>query len=361
MKIMYIVYKVFSKVGQKISYRINKNRIDKNRINKNNNLNYYELDSDRLFKSFKRLPESITKQYSKGIWVNSQYSAGLKLGFVTASSIVNIKILYKKKSVFNHMSIKGISGVDVYVKNDSSYKWITCISPLSNIEMIAECELDLQKGDKQVELFLPPFAQIERILVGVDHDYKLNMVTNSYNDSILIYGSSISQGSAASRPSMSYGNIIARKLKCDIVNMGFSESAKGEEELINYIASINSKVIIMEYDHNVTVEELKKTHYNVYEIFRKYNQNSLIIMMTRFSGGLSITLSEERQRIAIVKETFERAINNGDYNVEIVYGNNIFPSCKDDYFVDDRHPNDIGMMLIAECICDVIWKRGLYD
>ena len=80
------------------------------------------------------------------------------------------------------------------------------------------------------------------------------------------YGSSITQGGCASRPGSAYQNILSRHLQWDHINLGFSGSCKGEDEMAYYIASLDMSVFVYDYDHNApTVEHLKNTH----EIFFK--------------------------------------------------------------------------------------------
>ncbi len=351
MKISIKIRSAFKRFCQFLSFGIHRIFFCKKR-----GILFHELQGED---AYKRLPDGIAVKFSKGISGNSKFSAGIKVGFITDATKIKLRVLYKKRRVLAHMSTKAASGLDIYVKYDTASRWITCMSPVSDICMLAEETLALDPGQKQIDLFLPPFAQIASIKIGIRKEHTFVPVPASPENAILIYGSSITQGCAASRPSLSYSNLLARKLNRTVINMGFSESAKGEEELIQYLSALRPEVCIMEYDHNVSADELRRTHKKVYSIFRQGNKASLIIMMSRFSGGLSISHSEEQERIDIIKETFAFAQNNGDRNVEMIYGDTLFRDNKEDYFVDDKHPNDLGMTAIAEAICSIMDKRGL--
>ena len=354
MKIGLKLFSAFKRVGQILSYAFHRNF-----LKRRGQLKFYALRENGLFNGFNRLPDRMNIQLSKGILANSKFSAGMTVSFATNASTINLRVLYKKKRLFQHMSRKASSGIDIYVKSKTTYRWITCISPVSDGSMLAKETIHLNKGEKQIKLFLPPFAEIAFIYVGINKSNSFQQIPTLIDKPILIYGSSITQGCAASRPSLSYTNLIARKLNRTIINMGFSESAKGEEELIRYLSTLNPSVCIIEYDHNASEDELRLTHKSVYNIFRERNKDCLIIIMSRFSGGLSISQAEEQRRIDIIKETYNFAKNNGDMNIEVIYGNTFFQNNREDYFVDDRHPNDLGMMAIAEAICSIIHKRGL--
>ena len=69
---------------------------------------------------------------------------------------------------------------------------------------------------------------------------------------------------------MAYQAIIARRLGCNYVNLGFSGSAKGEEEMAKYIAGLDMSVFVMDYDHNAPdAQHLLDTHGRFFKIIRE--------------------------------------------------------------------------------------------
>ena len=68
---------------------------------------------------------------------------------------------------------------------------------------------------------------------------------------IVVYGTSITQGGCASRAGMAYSNILSRRLNMEFVNLGFSGNGKGETALANLINQIeNKKMIVLDYEAN---------------------------------------------------------------------------------------------------------------
>jgi hypothetical protein len=348
-----MIYKLLEKLGQQIMYMV----AFVLKINSNDDQIYYSVFNSKMNE---RIPEDIVKNFSKGIITNSKFPASKRIIFYTNASEFILEVLYKKRCCFEHMSNKATSGIDIYIQNsNNAIKWEKCISPLNNIQMKVCETISIGEGIKEVILFLPAFAQIEQINIGLNKLFYLKINERYSKKTLVIYGSSISQGCAASRPSLSYANILVRKMNMNIINLGFSESAKGEKCFIEYIATLNADIYILEYDHNVSIKDLKITHRRVYEIIRHLNKKCLIIFMTRFSGGISISLEEEEERINIIESTYNFAVINGDKNVELINGRTLFPEDKGDYFVDDRHPNDKGMSLIAEKLYEVIKGRDI--
>lgn len=305
-----------------------------------------------------RLPNSVTMKLPKGISANSKFSAGKNICFKTNASRLSLKILFKEKRVFCHMSNMATSGLDIYVKENDEYIWKTCVSAKANTQMSVCENIILGEGVKEVLIYLPAFAQIDSLFLKLEENAYIEPGGNKKRKMLAVYGSSISQGCAASRPALSYANLLSRNLKCELLNFGFSESAKGEAVLIEYITKFNIDIFIVEYDHNVSVNELKSTHKNVYEIIRE-NSDCFIVLMSRFSGGLSISFDEEEERMEVIKDTYMHAIEAGDEKIAMIDGRGVFGMNKSDYFVDGIHPNDAGMRIIADEIQRIIKERGV--
>lgn len=301
-----------------------------------------------------RLSDSIVAKDNRSIKINRRFPASKKISFVTNSNEIKITVLYRRHAVLPHMSITGTSGIDVYSYEDDGYKWMRCISPISCIEMKMERIILFQNGDekKRVVLFLPSYAEIDYLEIITDKNGNLYEYKES-NFKIAIYGSSISQGCAASRPGLTFANILCRNCKVDVINYGFSESAKGQKHIIQHMIDERPCCYIIEYDHNATIDELARTHKNVYLLIRSCDKKSPIIFLSRFSGNISISPDEEEQRIGIIQDTVNFAAQRGDKKVYFINGKNAL-SDQENCFVDDRHPNDYGMQQIAEQINHIL-------
>ncbi len=304
----------------------------------------------------KRLPEDVIKGLPQSLIINSGFPAGKKIAFETDKDNLRIQIVYKRRYHLKHMPITGTSGIDIYVKNDIGFLWKKCIAPENEIQMYVDDNVNLGVGKKEVYVYLPPFASIDRLYVNIP-EIKLIKEDKSR---IVVYGSSITHGCAATRPGLMYTNILQRETGYSVLNFGFSESAKGEVSLINYIAKLNAKIIVLEYDHNASLSELEKTHWNVYETIRK-TTDCWIIFMSRFSGGLSVSLNEEEERYKIINRTYQLALKKGDEKVSFISGKSFSYVDKSDYFVDGKHPNDLGMNFIAKQINRKIKERGMVN
>jgi hypothetical protein len=285
-----------------------------------------------------------------GVSRNSTYPAGRRVEFTAHSGDIQISALYSHRRILPYMSQLATSGIDIYV-NKSYYG---SIYPANNIEMCVRKTLHIEHDNSHVELYLPAFARIWRLAVDAKEGYK---ILEDRRDRWAIYGSSITQGCGASRPSLSYCNILQRKLDVTIDNYGFSEGAFGEVPIISYIAQREYGVIIIEYDHNADVRRLRETHWEVYQCIRKYNAKCIIVFLHRLSYGISASKAECDERIRIIHDTYQKAKDEGDSRVVFVDGRKLKVSYQD-IFVDDRHPNDYGMKVLADVIENALEDIG---
>lgn len=298
------------------------------------------------------------KRYvSKNIRVNGKYSAGEKIVIKTDAEKIKAVILYRRRSILKNMSYIASSGVDIYEDiNNSGEKWCKCIAPDSAVQMMVQDRLDLEKGIKNLVLYLPPYAQIHRILLlfGGGTVYPLK---GEKRKVITVYGSSISQGCAASRPGLAYTSLLSRYFDVWINNCAFSEGARGEAYVIsNIVIKKECDVFIIEYDHNSPLDEFFQRHLDVYKCIREHSK-APIIFMSRISGGLSESFDEERERISIIKKTLAYAKENSDAQVWFIDGNKIAGKFRDLCLADDRHPNDMGMARIADSISIILREK----
>lgn len=306
-----------------------------------------------------RVPQDYVRFVSPKVRVNGRYPAGRQICFATNTEKVKMVILYRKRCLLKNMSYIAASGVDVYEENNANEKWCKCVAPNSSFQMLVSEWLTFDKGLKNIILYLPPYAQISKIML-IDKDKSKYFKCQERKRLISIYGSSISQGCAASRPGLAYGNLLSRYLNASINNCSFSEGARGEQIVIdNILMKKKCDVVVVEYDHNSPVDEFIERHLRVYQYIREHTDVP-IIFLSRISGGISNSTKENTKRIKNIENTLEYAKKNNDKKVWFINGDEIVGERKDLYLADDKHPNDLGMKLIADTISTIL-KEKVFD
>ena len=140
-------------------------------------------------------------------------------------------------------------------------------------------------------------------------------------------------------------------------NLGFSGNAKGETIMAEYISKLDMSVFVMDYDHNAPdAAHLEKTHYPFYEIIRKAQPETPIIMMTMPTPeGYEKSEWFNARRKAIFA-SFEKAKAAGDKNVYLVdcYGTFGAMEYGESGTVDNCHPDSLGFLRMAERVYPVL-------
>lgn len=307
--------------------------------------------------SYLRMPEEAMEGQNDGVKNLSHHTAGGRVRFRTSAN----KLAFYVENIglfnMNHMPQTGISGIDVYVNG----VFASSFRP-ANTECVSfEGEMNLNGKVNSVEIGMPLYNGVKHLYIGVPKGKKV-LPAKPYKVEVPVvyYGSSITQGGCASRPGNSYQGFISRHLNADYINLGFSGSARGEQAMAEYIASLNMSVFVMDYDHNApTVEHLEKTHEPFFKLIRAAHPSLPVIFVSR----PNVTLAEEDARRAIIKKTYDNAVSAGDANVWFVDGRKLFGKAdRTDCTVDGCHPNDLGFYRMAQaiepCVKEALKKGG---
>ena len=320
---------------------------------------------------YRRMPKEIAEQISVGVEHLSKNTAGGRVRFATDSPYIAIRVEELFDEPFSHMTIAGKSGVSLFA--DKSF--IGTIMPSYQQIITADTSLGgngiiefdgikypymVDREVYQVEIVLPLYSIVKNIYVGLQKGCSLQEAKPyKHTSPILFYGSSITQGGCASKPGDDYINRLSRMLDTEVVNLGFSGSALAEPAMAEYIANQNASIFVLDYDHNApTAEHLQKTHFALYEIVRKANPTTPIIIMTMPAMGGYEKRPFFKSRIEEILKSYERAKELGDKNVYFIDCYGCFGDSKngESGTVDDCHPNSLGFLRMTERIYPLLNK-----
>lgn len=311
----------------------------------------YGIFYDEKEQRFARMDCTVAASVSEGVSTLSRHTAGGRLRFATDSSVLQVTVKYDFLWLMSHMPLTGSSGFSLFEETDKGEVFIKNLAPISSDAHGFTAETPL-KGDKVREyiLYFPLYNDVKSLTISLDKNAQVKS-GKKYRDQlpILYYGSSITQGGCASRPDQSYQALIAKRNNIDFINLGFSGSAKGEDLMVDYLASIDCGLFVCDYDHNApTAEYLKNTHYRLYERYRKKRSDTPILFVTRpdITGD-----AEGEERLKIIYNTYKKAKRKGDKNVYFLSGKSFYgKKNRWDFAVDGCHPTDLGFLKMAEKI-----------
>ena len=316
----------------------------------------YGVFYDEQEQCYLRLDKAVADATSKGVSGLNYRTAGGRIRFRTNSSFIGIKAEMKNQGPMKHMPRTGQSGFDLYRKTETQ--------PDTFYHMFVPSDVNLKEGYAspkvtdgimaEYTINFPLYDQVSELYIALKKDAIIEPAAPyRFEEPIVYYGSSITQGGCASRPGNAYQAIIGRKLNMDHVNLGFSGNGKAEEVMVNYIAGLKMKAFVCDYDHNApNIEYLKATHLPLYRAVRKAQPDLPIVFV---SSPDSLLKPQWLERMEVVRATYETALAEGDRNVYFVPGNTLFEGEDwDACTVDGCHPNDLGFQRMATRIGAVL-------
>lgn len=305
---------------------------------------------------FERMARQDAAAVSEKVQEMAVRSPGARIRFATDSEKIAVVLQYAQApQVDLCMALCGASGADVYIGEGFDAKFLGAVIPKTYDQMSVEAEIAMPEGTHTVTITLPRNTPLASVRVGVcDGAKMLPAPIYSVSTPILFYGSSITEGGCASRPSMAYTALVCRWLDADYRNLGFSGAALGEPAMADYIARQPMSALVYDYDHNTPDEaHLKKTHEPFFQYIRKMRPELPILIMSRPDVD-HFPLSSGWKR-DIVRTTYENAVASGDQRVWFLDGHTFFEGPDRSFCTVDRcHPTDLGFYRMAQKVYPVL-------
>lgn len=305
---------------------------------------------DRIYR---RLPLADRDKLPVAVDELANRTAGGQITFRSDSSQVAIRVELAGPADMNHMPATGQCGFDLYIGAPGASRYhstsvydrlLTNYEALLFEHPIAKMRdftlnFPLYQGVKKVQIGLIPEATVEPPKPWSDQGR------------IVVYGTSVTQGGCASRPGMAYTNILSRALNCEVVNLGFSGSGKGEPAVIRAIASIpDPKLIVLDYEAN-TQGDLAQTLPAAIDTLRSRHRAVPILVVSRFSFAKDLTHDEvlhaRNANRDLQAEVVATQREGGDPHIHFLDGSTLLGPDAHECTVDGVHPTDLGFMQMA--------------
>ena len=308
-------------------------------------------------KQLRRLPEELIRLFTgklQGFPRVGTRCPGARLCFRTDSEKFKVKITLQTLTPDLGMSIFACQSAHVLIGERRNARFAGLVYPDNYDMKTFEKEFTKDSKMEDVTIFLPMAEIISDVEISIEDKSTIEPPTPyKYSKPVLFYGSSITEGAHATRPSNAYSALLSNRLDFDYFNLGFSGGAKGNPELADFISSLDLSVFVFDYDHNAPdTDHLEATHEPFFKKIREKHPNLPVLMMTSPDFDYATDKAKRRE---IVRKTYENAKAAGDRNVyfidgETFFGNKDRHSCTS----DTCHPNDLGHYRMAEVIEPVL-------
>lgn len=325
----------------------------------NPNLSLYGFNWFQEDQLYRRLPmssfqelETITPAVNR----LADNTSGGQIHFRSDSSKLILKVKLTHPVSLANMTAVSQGGFDCYVGKDyHDLKFYnTTRFELNKTEYVFTL-FENENTKNLIVLNFPLYGGVSEVLIGLDVNASLMKPEPlERNGKIVIYGTSITQGGCASRPGLSFTNILSRRLQCEFINLGFSGNAFGEIEVARVISQIHdAKLFIIDYEANSgTNGKMELTLDRFIRCLRENNPETPIAVLSRIKylfDDLKPTLGTRREALRKFQENMVKKFRkSGDKFVYYIDGSRLMGKDYHEYTIDSIHPNDLGFMKIAD-------------
>ena len=163
---------------------------------------------------------------------------------------------------------------------------------------------------------------------------------------VVFYGTSITHGGCASRPGLSFVNIVGRDLDVPVVNLGFSGSGQMELEMSEHLAAIDASCYVLDCLWNMGGHWADKMYFR-YEPFirnlRRLRPDVPIVMAEQ----CDVYCKGQSEKDLFMRKIYEKLIAEGWKNLVYLPKTEMYTGDLEGT-VDGCHPNDLGMMSMSK-------------
>jgi len=304
---------------------------------------------------YDRLSSKAEKIVRPPVWELSRNSSGLACRFITDSPEIHASwILTSPNLALPHMPATGVSGLDLYARDDKgTWKWVSNGRPSAqaNKAMLAS---GLPKGKREYLLYLPLYNGVKELKIGVVKTALFDKASprpTHLAKPIVYYGTSIAQGGCASRPGMAHTNILHRMLERPVINLGFSGNGTLDSEFVPLFAEIDAAVYVLDCLPNLDPKRITERLEPFVIALRKAKPLTPILLVEdRTYTNASILLGVRQKNDANRKahsEAVQRLKDRGITGLFLQPGEPLMGE-DGEATVDGSHPTDLGFLRQAQ-------------
>jgi hypothetical protein len=298
---------------------------------------------------YDRLPAKAHGRVPGVVWNLSHDSAGLCVRFITDAPEIKVRWTVRGRNLaMPHMPATGVSGIDLYVKEpNAAWRFLGNGRPLA----VSSTTSFAVPPNSECLLYLPLYNGTASLQIGIPKDRHISKPDSSSpkRPRVVWYGTSITQGGCASRPGMAAAAIVGRRLDAEIMNLGFSGSARMEPEIADLLAELNPSVYVLDALHNMAPELVSSRVEPFVKKLRAAHPDTPILL----AEDSSVSNVSPTEKGRIVRDVVNRLTAAGVKNLHFLSNRGMLGN-DGEATVDGCHPNDLGMMRQAEVFTQAI-------
>jgi hypothetical protein len=332
----------------------------------NDSLKYYDGQEFTIIgrfhseKTYARFPLKYKNILRQDVWDLGQQSAGESIRFNTNATKIVVRWTVKGDKTMDPMSATGIGGIDLYAFVDGRWMFMNTGQVQGNTN---EYTLVTTGGEifREYLLNLPLHDGLVSLSIGIDQNAIISNPKDNYliaQKPIVYYGSSIAQGVCASRPGMAFTNILSRAMDRSFINLGFCGNGTFDLSVGEAMCEVNAALYVIDCTPNTNKELIYDRAVGLVKFLKEKRPEIPVLLIDCYDYEIgfikSIDSENEKKRIEL-RRAFAFLKSTGIQQLYYKSGEGLVGNDHEGT-VDDVHPNDLGMMRIAEALQPEIQK-----
>jgi lysophospholipase L1-like esterase len=195
---------------------------------------------------------------------------------------------------------------------------------------------------------------VKSLEVGVPKGAAFTPTPPRKDKPILFYGTSITHGACASRPGMSFVNILGRRLDRPMLNFGFSGNGRMEIEVGRFLAELDPAIYVIDCVANTAPEQITERTGPLVKLFRKARPSTPILLLDQRAHANSplipFNAALYTDRRDALRREYDKLTAEGVKDLHYRAGGAELIGVDGEGTTDGSHPNDLGMMRYADAL-----------
>ncbi len=308
---------------------------------------------------FDRFPSAAEQTVTKNVWNLSRHSAGMMVRFKTDATAIHVHYkLLSANLAMPHMPATGVSGIDLYARDDSgTWRWVQVTRPAKqevNVQLVG----GLAPGFREYAAYLPLYNGVEFLSIGVAAEAKFEPLPPREKP-LVFYGTSITHGASASRPGMVHTAILGRRFDMPVVNLGFSGNGKMDKAVGDFLTQIDAAVYVIDCLPNMDSKSVSEKCVPLVKQIRAAKPDTPIILVEdRRNTNSWILPSRDQIHTAnhqALQEAYKQLQAESIPHLYYIPGDELYGTDSEGA-TDGSHANDLGFMRQADVFEPVIRK-----
>ncbi len=322
------------------------------------------VDHERL-RHFDRMPAAAEEEMKvildgrglESAWTASRCSAGMMVRFCTDSEEIHVRYrLLKAELDLPHMPATGVSGVDLYARDDSGeWRFVNGIKPTSQ-DVKESVAVGIMAGSREYALNFPLYNGVESMEIGVPSGVEFAGLSPREKP-ITFYGTSITQGGVASRPGICHTALLGRRLDRPVLNLGFSGTGRMNPVVVRYLAQVDAAVFVIECSANMNPTQIRERCIPLVKVLRTAHPDTPILLVEDrgLPNGWIIPDGAEniRQKHFALRECFKALQQEQVTALHYLPGDALY-GVDGEGSTDNVHANDLGFLRMANVMEPVL-------